>query len=45
MIMGELLCEIMRPGENVELYEKTFGVIEPRRPMGNNGDLPNPFKA
>ena len=31
--------------ENVELYEKTFGVIEPRRPMGNNGDLPNPFKA
>lgn len=21
MIMGELLCEIMRPGENVELYE------------------------
>ena len=29
----------------LELYEKTFGVIEPRRPMGNNGDLPNPFKA
>jgi hypothetical protein len=32
--------------ENVERYENTFGVIEPRRPKaGSNGELNNPFKA
>ncbi len=33
--------------DNIERYEKTFGVIEPKRPIngGGNGEIPNPFKA
>ena len=37
--------------DNIEKYEKTFGVIERKTPIngapnkGGNGDLPNPFMA
>ena len=33
--------------ENIDRYEKTFGVIEPKRPLGgpNGSEIPNPFKA